>query len=247
MTYAHAWESSAPSAYEIHTSPDASVGHRARRDTARVGVAEPGSRSKRPPNESSAHYALASQGLSRLTQIRLLVLIAAMLAVAGAIGAMIWQRRDLVAFIKCEGYRRGVLWRWLLLRERGAARGRLLRSEPSSGSTASCWSATLLASVTGFPISLNVEAFAAVSSLHAGQRRRRRGRCPAGLPRCACASEDRQSSVLTRTAAPQAHQPSAALGGGNSECSSPRATRELTWGLPAVSARGARVAVAGDG
>ena len=56
---------------------------------------------------------LRAQGLSRLTQIRLLVLIAAMLAVAGALGAMIWQRRDLVAFIKCEGYRRGVLWRWL--------------------------------------------------------------------------------------------------------------------------------------
>ena len=41
------------------------------------------------------HYAIAAQGLSRLTQIRLLVLIAAVLALVAAIGAMIWQRRDL--------------------------------------------------------------------------------------------------------------------------------------------------------
>ena len=46
------------------------------------------------------HYELAAQGLSRLTQIRLLVLIAAVLAVAGAMGSMIWQRRDLIAFMK---------------------------------------------------------------------------------------------------------------------------------------------------
>jgi predicted lysophospholipase L1 biosynthesis ABC-type transport system permease subunit len=90
------------------------------------------------------------------------VLIAAMLAVAGALGAMIWQRRDLVAFIKCEGYRKGVLWRWLccesaLLVAAGCAVGAVF------GLCGQLVVSHALASATGFPISLNVEAFAAVS------------------------------------------------------------------------------------
>ena len=160
-TYARAWESSAPSAYEIRTTASASA------DTVRDLVQHAlGSRSglvvETAAEREHLHYVLASQGLSRLTQIRLLVLIAAMLAVAGALGAMIWQRRDLVAFIKCEGYRRGVLWRWLccesaLLIAAGCAIGAVF------GLCGQLVVSHALASSTGFPISLDVEAFAAVS------------------------------------------------------------------------------------
>jgi putative ABC transport system permease protein len=109
------------------------------------------------------HDALASQGLSRLTQIRLLVLIAAILAVTGAIGAMLWQRRDRVAFFKCEGYSRGVLLRWLLCESAvvlaaGCSIGAVF------GICAQLIGSHFLASVTGFPIVFDIEGFAALSS-----------------------------------------------------------------------------------
>ena len=44
--------------------------------------------------------ATSRQGLSRLTQITSLVLIAAILAMATAMGALIWQRRPLLADMK---------------------------------------------------------------------------------------------------------------------------------------------------
>ena len=109
------------------------------------------------------HYALARQGLLRLTQIRLLVLIAAMLAIAGALGSLFWQRRGFVAFIRCQGFRKPVLWRWLLW-------------ESSLLLGMGCWAGAVfgvygqlllshaLASVTGFPISFNIEALVALST-----------------------------------------------------------------------------------
>jgi putative ABC transport system permease protein len=60
------------------------------------------------------HEAQAAQGLSRLTEIRTLVLIAAVLAMAAAMGAMIWQRRARLADMKVDGFSRLVLWRALL-------------------------------------------------------------------------------------------------------------------------------------
>ena len=160
--YARAWESTDPSAYAIETRPGASV------DSVRKLVqhslgGESGLTVETSAERAQRHYALASQGLSRLTQIRLLVLIAAVLAVAGAMGAMIWQRRDLVAFIKCQGYRRGVLWRWLLCESAvllvvGCSIGAVF------GLCAQLLGSHFLASVTGFPVAFNVEGFAALSS-----------------------------------------------------------------------------------
>ena len=109
------------------------------------------------------HYTLVSQGLSRLAQIRLLVLLAGALAVAGALGSMIWQRRDLIAFIKCQGFQRGVLWRWLLCES-----AVLLAAGCSIGAVFGLYGQLLishaLGSVTGLPTSLDIEAIAAASS-----------------------------------------------------------------------------------
>lgn len=160
--YAHAWASSNPSEYAIETDsgvPPASVRHLVRRalgpSTALV-VETTAEREHR-------HYALAAQGLSRLTQIKLLLLIAAVVAVSGAIIAMIWQRRDLVSFIKAQGFQRGVLWRWLL------AEGTvLLAAGCLIGSVFGIFGQLLishaLGSVTGFPIVFQVEALAALWS-----------------------------------------------------------------------------------
>jgi putative ABC transport system permease protein len=108
------------------------------------------------------HYLLAAQGLTRLTQIRLLVLIAAILAVVGALGSMMWQRRERLAAHKCHGYGEGVLWRSLLCES-----AVLLIAGCSIGAVFGLYAQLLgshfLASVTGFPIVFNVEAIAAIT------------------------------------------------------------------------------------
>ena len=61
-----------------------------------------------------AWQTIGAQGLSRLSQIATLAIIAAVLAIAGVMGSMIWQRKPHLAYIKRQGYTRGILWRTLL-------------------------------------------------------------------------------------------------------------------------------------
>jgi putative ABC transport system permease protein len=70
--------------------------------------------------ETSAHHtalqiALSRQALARLTQIATLILIVAILAMAAAIGAMVWQRRPRLAKLKLEGIPRTQLWHTILI------------------------------------------------------------------------------------------------------------------------------------
>ena len=51
-----------------------------------------------------AQQAASRQGLGRLTQIALLVLVAGVLATATVMGATIWQRRRRFARMKVQGY-----------------------------------------------------------------------------------------------------------------------------------------------
>jgi putative ABC transport system permease protein len=161
-SYARAWASSEPSAYEIQTTPGVPLAAVRNRVSAALR-SQPGLTVETAAEREQRHYAAAAQGLARLTQIRLLVLIAAILAVVGAIGAMIWQRRALIASLKCQGYGESVLWRWLLceaaiLLTAGSAIGALF------GIYAQLLGSHFLASVTGFPIIINIEAVAAISS-----------------------------------------------------------------------------------
>ena len=55
------------------------------------------------------------QGLSRLTQIATLMLVAAALAIAAAIGGVIWNRRARLAALKLSGFSDGEVWRALVL------------------------------------------------------------------------------------------------------------------------------------
>lgn len=160
--YTRAWASSDPSAYEIQTAAGTSAAT-VRDRLARTLAPSSGLVVETSSEREQKHYALAAQGISRLTQIRLLVLIAAMLAIVGAMGAMIWQRRDLIAFIKCHGYEEGVLWRWLLCEA-----AVLLAVGCSIGAVFGLYAQLLgshfLATVTGFPIVFNTEGVAAISS-----------------------------------------------------------------------------------
>ncbi len=160
--YTRAWGSSEPSAYEIQTKPGASP-KAVRSLVQRVLGPATGLSVETVAERTRRHYTLVRQGLSRLVQIRLLVLLAGALAVAGALGSMIWQRRGLVAFIKCQGFQRGVLWRWLLCES-----AILLLAGCAIGAVFGLYGQLLithdLGSVTGLPTSLGVEAIVAASS-----------------------------------------------------------------------------------
>jgi putative ABC transport system permease protein len=160
--YAHAWNQSEPTAYEIQTTAGASAA--SVRDLVRRTLG-PGTGLvvETASEREQRHYALANQGLSRLTQIRMLVLIAAILAIIGAMASMIWQRRERIAAMKCHGYREAVLWRWLLCES-----GVLLLTGCLSGAIFGLYAQLLgshfLGSVTGFPVVFKIEGFAAISS-----------------------------------------------------------------------------------
>jgi putative ABC transport system permease protein len=161
-SYARAWGSSDPSAYEIQTTPGVPVAS-VRNQIRSALRSQPGLRVETSAEREQRHYAAAAQGLSRLTQIRVLVLIAAILALVGAMGSMILQRRGRVAFNKCHGYREGVLWRALLCES-----AVLLIAGCSIGAVFGIYAQLLgshfLASVTGFPIVFDIEVAAAISS-----------------------------------------------------------------------------------
>jgi putative ABC transport system permease protein len=160
--YASAWASSAPSALEIHTDPGA------RPETVRHLIQtalgpNTGLIAETAAQREQRHYSLASQGLLRLAQIRLLVLIAAMLAIGGALGSLIWQRRDYVARIRALGARKQVLRRWLLwesllLLSVGCSMGAIF------GVYGQLLMSHALSSVTGFPITFEVEILAAITT-----------------------------------------------------------------------------------
>jgi putative ABC transport system permease protein len=160
--YARAWFSGDPSAYEIVTSPGSAV-VAVRERVQRALGSSPGLTVETSTEREQRDYAAAAQGLSRLAQIRLLVLIAAILAVVGAMASMIWQRRDRIAFNKCHGFGEAVLWRALLCES-----AVLLTAGCSIGAVFGLYAQLLgshfLATVTGFPVVFDIEGTAAISS-----------------------------------------------------------------------------------
>ncbi len=161
--YARAWGSRDASAYQVLAAGGTSLGA-LRREIERTLGPGSGLVAETTAQRERRHFHSSREGLSRLTQIRTLLLIAAVLAVAGAIAAMIWQRRDLVAVLKCDGYSRGVVWRWLccesaLLVVGGSAVG------AAFGLYGQLVATHYLATVTGFPVVYDVAALPALVSL----------------------------------------------------------------------------------
>jgi putative ABC transport system permease protein len=111
--YSRAWGSADPSAYQLDIAPGASRAIVSREASQALGP-QSGLKVETVGERERLHYATASQGVARLTQIRSLVLIAAVLAMAAAMGAMIWQRRARLADMKVDGFSTNVLWRALL-------------------------------------------------------------------------------------------------------------------------------------
>jgi putative ABC transport system permease protein len=160
--YARAWGSSAPSAYQIGLRPGVSSA-RGRSEVVHALGAGSALAVQTPQEREFNDRETARKGLSRLTQIALLVLIAGVLAMAAAMGATIWQRRPRIADMKVDGFSGSVLWRALLVES-----ALLLGAGCSIGAVFGLYGQILLshalATVTGFPVIFSIGATVAVGS-----------------------------------------------------------------------------------
>jgi putative ABC transport system permease protein len=115
-SYAHAWGSIDASAYAIQLAPGVSPSRGAREIQSALGPGPGGALSVQTAGQrAEALQALDTRALTRLTQIAILIKVFAVLAMAAAIGAMVWQRRARLAKLKLEGLSRAQLWRTILL------------------------------------------------------------------------------------------------------------------------------------
>jgi putative ABC transport system permease protein len=112
--YAQAWGSSDASAYNILLAPGVSSAQGASEVRQALGPSS-GLAVQSSHQRADKLRAVTRQGLSRLTQIATLILIAAVLAMGAAMGAMIWQRRPRLAKLKLEGFAPTELWRTIVL------------------------------------------------------------------------------------------------------------------------------------
>lgn len=112
--YRHAWRTRKPSAFEVDLAPGVAA-VRGKEILRRVLGSRSALRVQTASERAGQFSAAVRQGTAKLGQIALLVLIAAALAVASAMGAAVWQRRAILAMLKADGLREARLWRALLL------------------------------------------------------------------------------------------------------------------------------------
>jgi putative ABC transport system permease protein len=112
--YARSWGSTDASAYNVLLAPGVTPAQ-GRAEVAKALGLNSGLTVETAAHHANQQRALSRQGLERLTQIATLILIAAVLAMAAAMGNMVWQRRPRLAKLKLEGFPRAELWRTILL------------------------------------------------------------------------------------------------------------------------------------
>jgi putative ABC transport system permease protein len=162
LDYARAWGTAEIGAYSVLLSPGASP-LATREQLVRALGSGAGLAVETARHREQSMRSATRQGLSRLGQIATLVLIAAVLAMSTAMGAMIWQRRTRLARLKVQGYPRGVLWRALICES-----ALLLGGGCLVGAVFGVYGQLLishaLASVTGFPIVYSAGSWVAILS-----------------------------------------------------------------------------------
>ncbi len=112
--YARAWESPEPSAFNVLLAPGTTP-TQGRAVVQRALGPGSGLAVQTAAQHADKQRTLTRQGLARLSQIATLILVAAILATAAAMGAMVWQRRPRLAKLKLEGFSPRELWGTILL------------------------------------------------------------------------------------------------------------------------------------
>ncbi|MBA3807910.1 MAG: hypothetical protein H0X28_05900 [Solirubrobacterales bacterium] len=161
--YARAWASPDVSAYAILLAPGVTPDHAVHEVRQALGP-----RSGLAAQSAEAHTAqqnaLSRQALSRLAQIATVIPIVAVLAMAAAIGAVIYERRPRLAKLKLEGFPRASLWHTILLESAllvgvGCATGAIF------GLYGQQLADRALAETINFPVVYSVAGVGALSSL----------------------------------------------------------------------------------
>jgi putative ABC transport system permease protein len=148
--FSHAWGTRLPSAYIVDVAPGHSAADVQRRIRAALG-GEHALTVQTAPEREAAYVSTQRQGLSRLSEIAALVLSAAVLAMAAAMAAMVWQRRPRLAGMKVDGFDQGELWRALLW-ESAVLLGAGCLIGAMFGLYGQVVLTHALASITGFPV-----------------------------------------------------------------------------------------------
>ncbi len=161
--YAQAWGSSDASSYNILLDNHVGIAQVAGEITRALGPSS-GLVVQSAQAHADEQNALSRQGLQRLSQIATLILLVAVLAMAAAIGNMVWQRRPRLAKLKLEGFPRTELWRTILLESL-----LLLAVGCLTGAVFGLYGQQLLdralANVINFPVVYSVAVVSAILSL----------------------------------------------------------------------------------
>ncbi|MBS1868901.1 MAG: ABC transporter permease [Actinobacteria bacterium] len=112
--YRRAWLTDDPSAIEVTLRPGTAPAAARRAVQATLG-SRTALRVQTYAQRDRQFEVLARQGLARLSQISALLLIAAALAMAAAMGAAIWQRRVPLARMRIDGFEPARLWMTLMV------------------------------------------------------------------------------------------------------------------------------------
>ena len=152
--YARAWGSDAASALNVQVVPERSPVE-ARMQIIHALGPDSGLAVQTATEREAQWTRISRQGLARLTQIKTIVLIAAILAMGFVMISLIWQRRERIGYLKRTGSTRGLLWRSLFFES-----AVLLGSGCLIGAVFGLYGQLVishaLTTVTGFPITISV-------------------------------------------------------------------------------------------
>jgi putative ABC transport system permease protein len=147
--YRRDWLGPEPSALELQLAPGADP-VATRRAAQRALGARTALRAQTTPERDVQFHSLARDGLVRLSQIALMLMIAAALSLAAGTVAAIWQRRTSLAVLRISGHLPGELWRVLLL-EAAIVLGTGALAGLAAGAVGHRLLARWLADSTGYP------------------------------------------------------------------------------------------------
>lgn len=147
--YRRDWLDPNPSAIEVRVRTGANPVAARRAIQSALGP-DSALRAQTTPERNAQFQALARDGLDRLSQIALMLVIAAALSLAAGTTAAIWQRRTSLAVLRVSGHLPGELWRILLL-EAGLMLGTGCLAGLLAGAVGHRLLARWLSVTTGYP------------------------------------------------------------------------------------------------
>lgn len=148
--YARLWQTTLPTALGITLEPGANVGA-VHKEIAKALGPDSGLETATATTRERRIDKLTSEGLSRLGEISTLLIVAAILAMAAALGSSVWQRRPSFAAMRLSGVRTPRLRRILLVEA-----ALMLSAGCAAGAVAGIYGQVIidgyLKHVTGFPV-----------------------------------------------------------------------------------------------